>query len=114
MSDNDRTPLGLQIEAGLKEALAYAKSENDPSEYVVTTPEVSVPTLRKVLGDSQSQFAARIGVPVRTVQGWETRRKDLDAATRILLSMVAADPDVVRRTLGGGDTEARAGELEDA
>ena len=46
---------------------------------VVTSPVVEA---RKKTGLSQSQFAALIGVSVRTLQGWEQGRKQPSGAAR--------------------------------
>ncbi|MEM7730342.1 MAG: helix-turn-helix domain-containing protein [Pseudomonadota bacterium] len=113
---SDADDLARDLLQGAREALAYARGEADPSAYVVTAPEaISVAKVRQAIGDSQRQFAERVGVPVRTVQGWERKTK-LDASTRVLIGMVAVDPDVVRKTLGSNDNADAhtASELEHA
>jgi len=52
----------------------------------VLTPQVpDVQALRRKLGLSQSEFAARFGFSVRTVQEWEQGRALPDRPARILL-----------------------------
>ena len=47
---------------------------------------------RQRTGLSQSQFAALLGVSVRTLQGWEQGRKQPSGAARTLLSIARTNP----------------------
>lgn len=56
---------------------------------VVHTP---VTEARQKTGLSQSQFAALLGVSVRTLQGWEQGRKQPSGAARTLLIIARTNP----------------------
>jgi len=69
----------------------------------VLTPRVpDVPAIRRKLGLSQSDFAARFGFSVRTVQEWEQGRAMPDRPARILLRVIEKSPKAVERAVAAG------------
>lgn len=64
---------------------------------VITSPVIEA---RKRTGLSQSQFAALLGVSVRTLQGWEQGRKQPSGAARTLLAIASTNPKALLAVAG--------------
>src|SRR6185503_12728912 len=64
---------------------------------VVTSPVIEA---RRKTGLSQSQFAALLGVSVRTLQGWEQGRKQPSGAARTLLAIATTNPKALLAVSG--------------
>ncbi len=60
--------------------------------HVVSTP---VAEARQKTGLTQAQFAALLGVSVRTLQGWEQGRKQPSGAARTLLAIASTNPQAL-------------------
>ena len=61
------------------------------------TPQVKV--IRRALGLSQEEFAARFRIPLGTLRDWEQGRKDPDAAARAYLIVIGRNPSAVSEAL---------------
>jgi putative transcriptional regulator len=61
------------------------------------TPQVKV--IRRALGLSQEEFAARFRIPLGTLRDWEQGRKDPDAAARAYLVVIGQNPSAVSEAL---------------
>ncbi len=55
---------------------------------------------REKTGLSQSEFAALLGVSVRTLQGWEQGRKQPSGAARTLLTIARTNPKALLEVAG--------------
>jgi putative transcriptional regulator len=55
--------------------------------------------IRRALGLSQEEFAARFHIPLGTLRDWEQGRKDPDAAARAYLVVIGRNPDAVQAAL---------------
>lgn len=64
---------------------------------VVSSPVIEA---RRKTGLSQSQFAALLGVSVRTLQGWEQGRKQPSGAARTLLAIASTNPKALLAVAG--------------
>ncbi|HZP20683.1 MAG TPA: helix-turn-helix domain-containing protein [Bauldia sp.] len=65
----------------------------------IAPPELRAPvpdarSIRTRIGLSQSQFAARIGVPVDTVRNWEQGKRSPRGPARALLKVIESAPDL--------------------
>jgi putative transcriptional regulator len=56
-------------------------------------------SVRRQLGISQAEFAARYHVPIGTLRDWEQNRKQPDAPALAYLRVIAKEPDMVARAL---------------
>jgi len=64
---------------------------------VILSPAVEA---RQATGLSQAQFAALLGVSLRTLQGWEQGRKQPSGAARTLLAIARVNPRAVLAVSG--------------
>ena len=90
----------------MTEAQSHAAALADPDAQPLTlerlarmkrTPQVKV--IRRALGLSQEDFAARFQIPLGTLRDWEQGRKDPDAAARAYLVVIGRNPVAVSEAL---------------
>ncbi|MBW0004653.1 MAG: helix-turn-helix domain-containing protein [Hyphomicrobiales bacterium] len=93
------TDLGKRLITAAKQARAIARGDAHPSTYRVRRFDMDVQAIRKRLGLSQSEFAARYRIPVGTLRDWEQHRRDPEGPARTLLTVIAKDPKAVERAL---------------
>ena len=79
-----RRNIGLEILDGLRQL------KRGEIGRIVNAP--SVAAIRERTGLSQAQFAALLGVSVRTLQEWEQGRRAPSGAARTLLMVAAKNP----------------------
>ncbi|MGL5114722.1 MAG: helix-turn-helix domain-containing protein [Beijerinckiaceae bacterium] len=92
---------GSRIMMAAEEALAFARGET--KGYSVHTVEaVNVGELRQRMNMTQEAFAASFGLPKRTIQDWEQGRRYPEGAARVLLKVIAHEPEAVKRALRVG------------
>jgi putative transcriptional regulator len=91
----------------MTEAEIAAAAAADPDARPMTKEELQtarriprVKTLRRALGLTQEEFAARYHVPIGTLRDWEQGRTEPDQPARAYLTVIARDPEGVRRALG--------------
>lgn len=97
---NERTEIGLEIEAGLREAIAHRRGEIAlPTRLVDPMSAARVKAIRKAVARSPKEFEQKFGIPARTMEGWEQGRRQPDPAARTLLKVIERDPGAVERAL---------------
>jgi putative transcriptional regulator len=57
--------------------------------------------IRRALGITQEEFAARYHIPIGTLRDWEQGRALPDQPARAYLKVIARDPERVQQTLAG-------------
>jgi putative transcriptional regulator len=81
-----------------------AAAESDPDNRPLSsadlarmkrTPQVKI--IRRALGISQEDFAGRYHIPLGTLRDWEQGRAEPDQAARAYLTVIARDPETVRK-----------------
>ena len=85
--------------AGAKQALAFAQGEKDHGCVVHIPEEIDVKAIRKKVAMSQSEFAQMFGFSKRTLEHWEHGRRVPTGPARAFLTVIAREPDAVRRAL---------------
>jgi putative transcriptional regulator len=90
----------------MTEAEKHAAALSDPDNRPLTeddfrrmkrTPRAKI--IRRALGLSQEDFAARYHIPIGTLRDWEQGRVEPDQAARAYLTVIARDPEAVRKAL---------------
>ncbi len=89
-----------RIMQGLREAAAHARGEKVPGLKVHVPRAVDVHALRRKTGLSQEEFSRRIGVSKGTLRNWEQGRRRPDGPARVLLALLARNPQIVEETIG--------------
>src|SRR5690349_6240483 len=86
--------VGQEIITSVKEAIAWAGGEDVPVRVTtVQVPTVDVRAVRRRLGLSQSEFAAKFGFQPATLRNWEQGRTRPDGPARVLLAVIARHPE---------------------
>src|SRR5690348_5934483 len=111
MSDGCERPFPDTPKRPMSEAEIAAAAAADPDARPMTPEELKkarrvprVKTLRRALGLTQQEFAARYQIPLGTLRDWEQGRTEPDQPVRAYLTVIAHDPEGVRRALQPRDS----------
>lgn len=86
------------IKQGLNEAIAHARG--DALNVKVYEPKsVDVASLRRRIGMTQEQFAARFGFSVATLRHWERGDRKPRGPALVLLNVIDGNPSAVMQAL---------------
>lgn len=106
LADGSEQPLPTSPPRPMAAAEIEAAAKADPDARPMTEEELRtarriprVKTMRRALGITQEEFAARYHVPLGTLRDWEQGRTEPDQPTRAYLAVIAHDPEGVRRAL---------------
>lgn len=106
MEDGSEQPFPQTSMRSMTEAEVHAAAMKDPDARPMTDAEWQaarkVPrakTLRRALGLTQEEFAARFQIPIGTLRDWEQGRAEPDQPARAYLKVIAADAQAVQRAL---------------
>ena len=107
LPDGTERPFPVRPMRPMTEAEIEAAAWADPDARPFTPEELAkvrrvprIKTLRRALGLTQEEFAARYHIPVGTLRDWEQGRKFPDAPARAYLTVIDKDPNVVAVLLG--------------
>ena len=83
-------------------AAALADPDNPPitperQARLKRVPQVKV--MRRAMRLTQEEFAARFRIPLGTLRDWEQGKSEPDQAARAYLTVIACDPEAVRKAL---------------
>jgi putative transcriptional regulator len=96
---------GIQL---ITEAAVERAALSDPNALPLTradlkrmkrTPQTKI--IRRALGLTQEEFAARYRIPLGTLRDWEQGRAMPDQPTRAYLTVIARSPEGVQQALEG-------------
>lgn len=92
---------GKKIVDGLRSAIAYAKgnTEKGYSTRFNVPDDVDVKAIREQAGLSQKEFAMRFGFSLGTLRHWEQGDRRPQGTARVLLTVIAHNPDLVKETM---------------
>jgi putative transcriptional regulator len=110
MSDADTTMKTTKFDWSRADAMTdeqvHAAAMKDPDARPMTdaewnaAPKVArAKTLRRALGLTQEEFAARFHIPLGTLRDWEQGKAEPDQSARAYLRAIAGDPQAVQRAL---------------
>ena len=86
------------IKQGLTEAVAFARGEHTEAVVHELSP-MDVKAIRAKIGMTQQEFATAFGISVGTLRHWERGDRKPQGPARVLLNVVAKEPQAVLRAL---------------
>jgi putative transcriptional regulator len=98
----------------MTDAEVHAAAMRDPDARPMTDEEFArakrvprIKTLRRALGLTQEEFAARFQIPLGTLRDWEQGVAEPDKTARAYLRAIAGDAAAVQRALAAGAPQPR-------
>ncbi len=91
--------IAAQIKTDKDTAPIFTDAELKRARRVIPASSRGVKALRARLGLSQQQFADRYGFSVETIRNYEQGHRQPTGPARVLLQVIASEPDAVTRAL---------------
>ncbi len=82
-----------------RQALAFAKGDEGHGCEAHVPAEIDVRAIREKICLSQGEFARLFGLSKRTLEHWEHGRRVPTGPARAFLTVIAREPEAVRRAL---------------
>lgn len=90
--------LFAELVASVKEGGAILRGEKEPSRIFQLKP-IDIRAIRDGYQLTQEQFAAMLGISVRTLRNWEQGRRIPEGPAMVLLRVAARHPEAVLDTV---------------
>jgi putative transcriptional regulator len=94
-----RAMVGQRMIESARQALAFAEGRENHGCVVHVPEDIDVKAIREKISLSQSEFARLFGLSKRTLEHWEHGRRVPTGPARAFLTVIAREPDAVRRAL---------------
>lgn len=83
-----------ELEESLREGMEIVRGEKQPSRtFQLDAPDIKA--IRENMHLTQQQFAALMGISMRTLQNWEQGRRSPEGPARVLLQVAAKHPQAL-------------------
>lgn len=106
LQDGTRVPLQVPALGPMSPEAVEEAARRDPDAQPITAADATrlrpvprIKTLRRALGLTQEEFAARFQIPLGTLRDWEQGRAEPDQPARAYLRAIAGDPEAVQLAL---------------
>ncbi|HEY6343771.1 MAG TPA: helix-turn-helix domain-containing protein [Bryobacteraceae bacterium] len=90
---------GERMIQSARQALAFAKGQTSHGCVVHVPADIDVKAIREKISLSQGEFAKLFGLSKRTLEHWEHGRRIPSGPARAFLTVIAREPEAVRRAL---------------
>ena len=95
MRKSEDTEFGRELIESMREASAILRGEHDAVRVHLAPGDIDVRAIRERLGLTRPAFAQRFGLALAAVRDWEQGLRRPDPAARVLLLVIARNPDTV-------------------
>ncbi len=100
MASEADTAFGANLIEALQEIRAWRRGEVAlETVNVDPMPPDMIRAIRKTVARSTREFERRFGIPAATMNNWEQGRRSPDPAARVLLKVIAKNPQAVVEAL---------------